>query len=69
MPLGDLAHTGKEAKFQARNIARTTEYSTKFLVKAQVQVAQRALGHFIENGFKGGVHIAETPEEVEHLAN
>ena len=68
VPLGDIAHSGKEAKFQARNIARANDYKAKFIIKAQVQVAQRGKGYFMENGFVGGIHKAESPEEVEEIA-
>lgn len=40
----------------------------EFVVKAQVLGGGRGLGYFKENGFKGGVHIVKTPEEVEKVA-
>lgn len=36
----------------------------EYVVKAQVLGGGRGLGYFRENGFKGGVHLVKTPEEV-----
>jgi succinyl-CoA synthetase beta subunit len=38
------------------------------VVKAQVLGGGRGLGFFIENGFKGGVHIVDTPQKVKEVA-
>lgn len=68
IPLGNIAFTGKEAMYHARNIARATDYKSKFVVKAQVQTSNRSRGYFLENDFMGGIHICETPEEVRDVA-
>jgi succinyl-CoA synthetase beta subunit len=54
--------------FHARNIARATDYQSKFVVKAQVQTSNRSKAFFKENGFQGGIHICESPEEVRDVA-
>jgi succinyl-CoA synthetase beta subunit len=69
IPLGNIAFSGKEALYQARLIARATDYQSKFVVKAQVQTPNRLNGFFVENGFKGGVHVVDTPEDVKHVAD
>mmetsp|Transcript_17719 Transcript_17719/g.29982 ORF Transcript_17719/g.29982 Transcript_17719/m.29982 type:complete len:89 (+) Transcript_17719:103-369(+) len=69
IPLGNIAFTGKEAMFHARNIARATEYQSQFVVKAQVQSSNRKNGYFKENGFQGGIHVVDTPEDVKLLAD
>lgn len=51
IPLGDIAHSGKEAMFQARNIFRATDYKSTFVVNAQVQTSNRRKGRFKENNF------------------
>ena len=38
------------------------------MVKAQVQHSARRKGVFRENGFKSGIHIVETLEEVAEVA-
>jgi len=40
----------------------------EYVVKAQVLGGGRGRGTFRENGFKGGVHIVKTPEEVQDIA-
>jgi len=39
----------------------------EFVVKAQIHAGGRGLGTFKENGFKGGVHLCNTPAEVRGL--
>ncbi len=55
--------------FQARTIARATNYESKFVVKAQVQKSIRSKGFFLENGFKGGIHEVDTSELVRDIAD
>ena len=38
------------------------------MVKAQVQHSARSKGYFKENGFKSGIHIVDTLEEVAEAA-
>lgn len=40
----------------------------EYVVKAQILGGGRGLGTFKENGFKGGVHIVKTPEQVQEIA-
>ena len=69
IPLGDIAHSGKEAMFQARNIFRATDYKSTFVVNAQVQTSNRRKGRFKENNFQGGIHECSTPEQVRDIAD
>ncbi|EGC31536.1 succinate-CoA ligase (GDP-forming) [Dictyostelium purpureum] len=39
----------------------------ELVVKAQVHAGGRGKGHFIETGFKGGVHLCKTGKEAERL--
>lgn len=41
----------------------------EYVVKAQVLGGGRGLGYFIENNFKGGVHIVKTAEQVQEVAD
>ena len=60
IPRGHVAFNGKEAYTIARKFG--SEYSKKFVVKAQVQVAGRTKGYFKENGMKGGIHVCDNIE-------
>ncbi|KAG8930191.1 hypothetical protein FRC01_003160 [Tulasnella sp. 417] len=40
----------------------------KLVIKAQVLAGGRGKGHF-DNGFKGGVHVVDTPEQAKDLAS
>ena len=40
----------------------------EYVVKAQVFAGGRGKGHFLESGFKGGVHLAQTAEDAAKLA-
>eukprot|EP01108_Squamamoeba_japonica_P000219 TRINITY_DN102_c0_g2_i1.p2 TRINITY_DN102_c0_g2~~TRINITY_DN102_c0_g2_i1.p2 ORF type:complete len:418 (-),score=235.07 TRINITY_DN102_c0_g2_i1:361-1614(-) len=40
----------------------------EYVVKAQVHAGGRGKGHFLENGFQGGVHLAKTAEQAAELA-
>lgn len=55
--------------YQARLIARATDYKSEFVVKAQVQTNNRSNGVFLENGFQSGIHVVRTPEEVGYVAD
>lgn len=65
-PLGNVAFSGKEAFLVAKQFGQKKQM--EYVVKAQVLGGGRGLGHFKENGFKGGVHIVKTPEEVQQMA-
>jgi len=54
-----VAYTPEEAHKVA-----TTFKTSGYVVKAQVLVGGRGLGHFKDNGFQGGVHIVDTPDKV-----
>jgi len=61
-PGGNVATTPEEAEAIARQLG-----AKEFVVKAQVHAGGRGKGTF-KNGFKGGVHICSTPEEVRKVA-
>ena len=63
IPLGNVAYKPEEAKQVA-----STFKSSGYVVKAQVLTGGRGLGHFKDNGFKGGVHIVDTPDKVQNIA-
>jgi len=57
-----LAKNPEDAEEQAKDLnAETT------VVKAQVHAGGRGKGHF-DNGFKGGVKLCKTPEEVKEIS-
>jgi succinyl-CoA synthetase beta subunit len=58
-----LATNEREAKAGAEELA-----ASEFVVKAQVHAGGRGKGHFSESGFKGGVHLCNTPDEAQKLA-
>jgi succinyl-CoA synthetase beta subunit len=60
---GRVAFTPDEAKQIAQGLA-----GKKIVVKAQIHAGGRGKGHFT-NGFKGGVHLCNTPEEAGQLAS
>jgi succinyl-CoA synthetase beta subunit len=60
---GQVASTPDEAFAAAKSIG-----TSKLVVKAQVHAGGRGKGTF-QNGFKGGVHLCETPEEARDLAS
>jgi succinyl-CoA synthetase beta subunit len=62
VPPGGLAITPNEAE----SVARALD-TQDLVVKAQILAGGRSLGVF-ENGFKGGVHICSSPEEVKEIA-
>ena len=60
IPIGHIAFSSKEAYAIARKLE-----ASSYMVKAQVQVYGRTRGHFLENGFIGGIHHIESFDEVE----
>ena len=61
-PKGIAAATAQEAAQTARNMGLS-----QYVVKAQVHAGGRGKGTF-KNGFKGGVHVVSSVEEVEEVA-
>jgi succinyl-CoA synthetase beta subunit len=61
-PKGIVASTAEEAGAAARQIG-----GEGLVVKAQVHAGGRGKGTFT-NGFKGGVHVINTPEEAQEIA-
>ncbi|TAG06996.1 MAG: ADP-forming succinate--CoA ligase subunit beta [Verrucomicrobia bacterium] len=61
-PVGKVASTPQEAAEAARQFS-----GSKLVIKAQVHAGGRGKGHFT-NGFKGGVHLIESPEQAEEFA-
>lgn len=61
-PKGIDASTAQEAAQTARNMGLS-----QYVVKAQVHAGGRGKGTF-KNGFKGGVHVVKSVEEVEEVA-
>lgn len=59
---GRVASTPEEAESIARELN-----TTDLVVKAQIHAGGRGKGTF-KNGFKGGVHLCESPEQVKDLA-
>jgi succinyl-CoA synthetase beta subunit len=61
-PKGKVASTPDEAAEAAKEFA-----GAKLVIKAQVHAGGRGKGHF-KNGFKGGVHLIESPEQAAEFA-
>jgi succinyl-CoA synthetase beta subunit len=61
-PKGIVASTAAEAGAAAREIGQSG-----LVVKAQIHAGGRGKGTF-KNGFKGGVHVINTPEEAQDIA-
>src|SRR5215210_2739837 len=61
-PAGKAARTAEEAEQIARELG-----TDDLVVKAQIHAGGRGKGTFT-NGFKGGVHVCETPEQAHDLA-
>jgi len=61
-PKGKVASTPEEAAAAAREFA-----GAQLVIKAQVHAGGRGKGHF-KNGFKGGVHLIESPEQAAEFA-
>ncbi len=62
-PAGKVASTADEAEAIARGLG-----AKEIVVKAQIHAGGRGKGTF-KNGFKGGVHVCKTPEEVREIAS
>jgi succinyl-CoA synthetase beta subunit len=60
-PKGKVADTAEQAKAAAAEIGKN------IVVKAQVHAGGRGKGTF-KNGFKGGVHLVQTPDEAGEIA-
>lgn len=61
-PKSIAAKSPEEAYDVAKNFG-----TDKLVIKAQVLAGGRGKGHF-DNGFKGGVHVVDTPEQAKDLA-
>ncbi|MBX3741706.1 MAG: ADP-forming succinate--CoA ligase subunit beta [Akkermansiaceae bacterium] len=61
-PIGAVASTPEEAAEAARKFA-----GAKLVIKAQVHAGGRGKGHF-KNGFQGGVHLIDSPEQAAEFA-
>ena len=61
-PRGKVAETPEAAVAAAREIA-----GTSVVIKAQVHAGGRGKGTF-KNGFQGGVHLVDSPEQVKEIA-
>ncbi|MEI7928498.1 MAG: ADP-forming succinate--CoA ligase subunit beta [Verrucomicrobiales bacterium] len=61
-PRGKVASSPEEAAAAAREFA-----GSKLVIKAQVHAGGRGKGHF-KNGFQGGVHLIESPEQAAEFA-
>src|SRR3977135_2315119 len=61
-PRGKAASTPEEAEQAARELG-----TNNLVVKAQIHAGGRGKGTFT-NGFKGGVHLCKSPEEVRDVA-
>lgn len=63
-----VANSAEEAEAVASDMSAQGVSMDDFVVKAQVLAGGRGKGHF-SNGFKGGVHSANSPLEVSAIAN
>jgi len=61
-PKGKVASSPEEAVAAAKEFA-----GSQLVIKAQVHAGGRGKGHF-KNGFKGGVHLIESPEQAGEFA-
>ncbi|OEH75593.1 succinate-coenzyme a beta subunit [Cyclospora cayetanensis] len=66
-PSFSAAHTPEEV-FAAAEQLQQQNPGRPVIVKAQVLAGGRGLGHFAENGFKGGVHSCQTAEDAKEVA-
>ena len=60
---GQVAHTPSEAETVATGLS-----GGKLVIKAQIHAGGRGKGTF-KYGFKGGVHLCDTPAEAKDLAS
>jgi succinyl-CoA synthetase beta subunit len=63
---GDFAENAKDSGIVARRLKEENP-EAELILKAQIHAGGRGKGHF-DNGFKGGVQVLTTPEEVEEKA-
>ena len=63
---GILASTPQEAKQNA--IKLREQGALDLICKSQILAGGRGKGHFVETGFKGGVKVCDSPEEIEKMA-
>ena len=61
-PKGKVASNPQEAAAAAKEFA-----GAKLVIKAQVHAGGRGKGHF-KNGFQGGVHLIDSPEQAGEFA-
>ncbi|KAL8447124.1 hypothetical protein Emed_004563 [Eimeria media] len=78
IPAFKAARTPDEALAAAKQLQQQLQHQQEgkgssgaapLIVKAQVLAGGRGLGHFKENGFKGGVHMCGSPEEAAKVAD
>lgn len=63
---GILATTPQQAK---ENAIKLREMGARDLIcKSQILAGGRGKGHFVETGFKGGVKVCDSPDEIEKMA-
>lgn len=62
---GILATTPEQAKQNAIELRK--QGARDLIVKSQILAGGRGKGHFRETGFKGGVKICDSPDEVEKM--
>jgi len=63
---GILATTPQEAKAAAIQLRK--DGARDLICKSQILAGGRGKGHFVEDGFKGGVKVCDSPEEIEEMA-
>ena len=63
IPLGETAKT-PEGVFEV-----ASKLPGGCVVKSQILGGGRGMGHFRETGFKGGVHVVDTPEQARDVAS
>src|SRR3984957_20986873 len=61
-PPGAVAGTPEEAEVVARSLK-----TSDLVIKAQIHAGGRGKGTF-KNGFKGGVKLVKSPEEIKEMA-
>merc|ERR1711998_382377 len=61
-----VGETAAECEAGAHELAKEME-GTEIVIKAQVHAGGRGKGHFVENGYKGGVKVVDSPDDVEEV--
>ena len=64
---GQEAATAEDARTVAEGI-KASNPDAELILKAQVHAGGRGKGHFLENGYKGGVQVLTEADEVEESA-